>query len=213
MNVCAPEVPPPGVGLKTVIDALVATVRSDEGIVAAMLIAVTDVVASAVPFHWGTDELTKLVPVMVTAVLPLPGATSAGLMLEVVGMGLFPAVTVNVCAPEVPPPGEGLKTVIDALVATVRFPDGIVAAMLIAVTDVVASAVPFHWGTDELTKLVPVMVIAVLPLPATVEVGVRPEVVGTGLLDEDALVTITLISKPSDIVFGLLGSVVGKPAV
>lgn len=96
VNVFAPDVPPAGLGLKTVIETLVARVRSAAGIVATIVVAEIDVVASDVPFHCGTDELTKLVPVRVSVVFPLPAAVVVGLMLVKVGEGLLVVYVITI---------------------------------------------------------------------------------------------------------------------
>jgi hypothetical protein len=78
--------------------------------------------------------------------------------------GLDGAVIVNVRLPEVPPPGEGVNTVTEAV------PDVAISAALmaarscVALTTVVGRAEPFQRAIDE----------AVNPLPVTVKVKPAP---------------------------------------
>lgn len=47
---------------------------------------------------------------------------------------------------------------------------------------VVGKAVPFHWTTEEDAKFVPLTVSVKGPLLASAELGVRPEIVGGGVV-------------------------------
>jgi hypothetical protein len=109
VNVCALEVPPPGVGLKTVTVAVPPTVQSEAGTVACSCVAVWETIARLAPFHMTWEEGTKLVPVTVRVKAGPNAVTLAGESGEVVvGTGLL---TVKLIAAEVPPPGVGVKTV------------------------------------------------------------------------------------------------------
>src|SRR3989442_761367 len=124
VNVCALEVPPPGVGLKTVADAVPAVAMSLAEIAACSCVLLTKVVARSLPFHRTTDEAMKFVPVAVR-VNPAPPATALLGEIELsVGTSLL---IVNVCALEVPPPGVGLKTVTGAVPADAMSPARICA--------------------------------------------------------------------------------------
>ena len=74
----------------------------------------TNVVVRLPPFQRTTDELLKFVPVAVSVNAALPATTLVGEIELSVGAGLL---IVNVEAPEVPPPGVGLKTVTGAVPA------------------------------------------------------------------------------------------------
>src|SRR5437667_9495089 len=63
VNVCALEVPPPGVGLNTVTDAVPAVAMSFAEICARSSVLLTKVVVRLVPFHRTTDAPLKFVPV------------------------------------------------------------------------------------------------------------------------------------------------------
>jgi hypothetical protein len=60
------------------------------------------------PFHWTTDPVTKLVPVMVNLKVDEPAVTLLGERVLNEGAGLL---MVKVSALEAPPPGVGLNTV------------------------------------------------------------------------------------------------------
>lgn len=77
---------------------------SAAGAVAFSSDALTNVVASVVPFHAMTEVATKLVPVTSSAVFPEPTTTLAGLMAVIAGAGLS---TENATGTEIPPPGAG----------------------------------------------------------------------------------------------------------
>jgi hypothetical protein len=153
VNVCAPDTPPPGVGVKTVTDAVPALAMSLAEIVAASCVLLTQVVVRSAPFHRTTDPLMKFVPVAVS-VNPAPPATALlGDSALSVGARLL---IVNVWALEVPPPGAGLNTVTDAVPAEAMSAAVICAVSCVLLPNVVARALPFHCTIDELMKFVPV---------------------------------------------------------
>lgn len=76
--------------------------------------AETNVVVRFDPFHRTMDWELKLVPLTVNVKALPPAVAEVGLIDVVVGAGLL---IVRVWPPEVPPPGEGLNTVIDAVPA------------------------------------------------------------------------------------------------
>ena len=67
-------------------------------------------VVRAAPLTVITELVMKLLPIAVRVVGPLPAIAADGEMLLREGTGLL---TVSLRAGEVPPPGVGLKTVID----------------------------------------------------------------------------------------------------
>jgi hypothetical protein len=106
VKLIAEVVPPPGVGVKTVIAAVPEVAMSAAVIAAVNEVALTNVVTRALPFTCITELLTKFVPVNVI-VKPLPPALIvAGEIAVSVGTG-FAAVIVNVNefenVPEGPP--------------------------------------------------------------------------------------------------------------
>src|SRR5436190_190144 len=178
VNVCAFDVPPPGVGFTTLTDAVPAVAMRAPGTVAVSCVAETNAVVSAVPFQ-RTDELaTKLLPFTVIMNCAAPARHELGLIEVVAGTGLL---IVNACEFEVPPPGAGFTTVTDAVPAFATRAAVTVAVSCVAETNVVVKAVPFQ-RTDELaTKLVPFTVIVNCEDPARHEFGLIELVVGTGL--------------------------------
>ena len=179
VNGCAVDVPPPGPGVTTVMDAAPAVVRSLAGMTAVSCVALTKLVVNAAPLKSATDELTKLVPVSVMVVFGAPTVAEVGLMPVSVGIGLL---TVKVCAVDVPPPGLGVTTVMDAVPAVVRSLAGMTAVSCVALTKLVVNAAPLKSATDVLTKLIPVSVMVVFGAPTVAEVGLMPVSVGIGLL-------------------------------
>ena len=70
--------PPTGVGLNTVIDAVLAALMSEAVIVAVNCVAETKLVVRLLPFHFTTDPDTKPVPWTVSVKPGPPGAATAG---------------------------------------------------------------------------------------------------------------------------------------
>jgi hypothetical protein len=120
------EVPPPGVGLKTVIFAVLGVAISVAVIVAANWVAETKVVVRFEPFHLTLEVGTNPFPLTVRVKLPPPAVTETGLMFPMDGNGL---ATVKVWGFDVPPPGVGLFTVTLAVT-----PDAMSVAVMMAVT-------------------------------------------------------------------------------
>jgi hypothetical protein len=114
VNVLAAEVPPPGVGLNTVTEAVPAVVMSAAVIWACSCVLLTNVVVRSLPFQRTTEVTAKFVPVAVSVKAAPPATALVGEIELRVGTGLV-AVMVNVFAAEVPPPGVGLNTVTEAL--------------------------------------------------------------------------------------------------
>jgi len=105
------DVPPPGAGLNTVTKAVPGELMSTEEIVATNSVGLTNVVERVRPFHLTSDVCTKLVPLTVNANVGLP--TTSIFLLRLVKFGIgFGGKTVNISGLEVPPPGDGEKTVI-----------------------------------------------------------------------------------------------------
>ena len=92
------------------------------------------------------------------------------------------ALIVNVCALDVPPPGLGFTTVIDAVPAVATRDAGTVAVSCVEETKLVARGAPFQFTVEVETNLVPFTVKVNCALPAVVEVGQIEVMVGTGLL-------------------------------
>jgi len=181
LNVCAFEVPPPGVGLKTVTAAVPTDAMSPAAIVAVSCKAETKVVGRSLPFQRTREVGTNPMPFTVSVKPVLPAVAEAGLSPVVVGAGLSAGLIVNVRVFDVPPPGVPLKTVTAAVPAPVMSLGTIVAVSCEADTKVVGRAAPFQRTTDVATKPEPVTVSVKPAPPAVAEGGLSPVVVGAGL--------------------------------
>ena len=73
------EVPPPGVGLETVTEAVLSEARSEPGTSATNSSELTNVVLSGARFQFTTEVETKFVPFTVSVIPGEPGATAAGI--------------------------------------------------------------------------------------------------------------------------------------
>src|SRR6266545_2534255 len=107
VRVRALVVPPPGLGVTTVMLKLVAVVvRSAAWKAAVSWVGPTKIVGRETPLTWTTDPFTKLLPLAVSVKAGPHAANVLGEMDESVGAGLL---TLSVAAGVVPPPG--VKTV------------------------------------------------------------------------------------------------------
>ena len=126
VNVTDDEVPPPGAGVKTVMDSVAPAATSDAGIAAVSCVLLTKVVVRFEPLTCTTEPLMNLLPFTVSVNPALPAVALLGEMLARDGAGL---TTASVTADEVPPPGAALLTVME------RFPvDAISLAEIEAVS-------------------------------------------------------------------------------
>jgi hypothetical protein len=89
VNVCPFDVPPPGLGFTTVIDAVPAVATSEAGTAAVSRVDETNVVVRAEPFHFTVAPETKLLPFTVKVKPALPAVTHVGLIEVVAGTGLL----------------------------------------------------------------------------------------------------------------------------
>ena len=101
VKVCPDEVPPPGAGLVAVTCKLPPRALSAAGTVAVNCVALTNVVASALPLKLTAAPETKFAPVTVKIEMAAPELACAGDKDVIVGMGLF-TVTVVVAVTAVP---------------------------------------------------------------------------------------------------------------
>src|SRR6266404_29508 len=178
-NVCAAEVPPPGVGVNTVTCGVPAVAMSAAVMAAVSWVALTKVVVRVLPFQRTVEPLRKLAPFTVRVNASPPANALPGDRLLRVGAGLL---TEKVCAAEVPPPGAGVTTVTEAVPVAARSAAGIAAVSCVALTKVVVRAAPFHWTVAPFTKPLPVSV-SVKPAPPTMALdGDSVVSAGAGLL-------------------------------
>jgi hypothetical protein len=198
-----PEEPPPGAALTTVMLRLPAETTSLAGIAAVSCVELTNVVVREEPLTSTTDPLTKPEPLTVNVKAPLPAVTLAGDTLVSDGAGLF---TVNIKVGLVPPPGVGVKTVIDNVPAEAMSDAGIVAVSCVLLTKVVVRFAPLTCTTEAETKLLPVTVNVNPGLPAVALAGEILANDGCGLLT-------TSDSVPVDEPSGLTTPMASVPAV
>src|SRR5206468_2779116 len=132
------------------------------------------------------EAATKFVPVTVSVKAGPPAVALLGASVDSVGAG---ALTVNVRATDVPPPGAGVTTVTEAVPGAARSAAEMAAANWVLLTNVVVRAAPFQRTVEAGTK----------PLPVTVNVNAAPptvallgaSVVSTGVGLGFATVTVT----------------------
>ena len=139
VKVCAPDVPPPGPGFTTVIKSAPPTEISAAGTIMVIVVLEINAVVNGTPLKSIVDDALKFVPVTVSVKLLPPAAVEVGLILAVVGTGLL---IVNVCAFEVPPPGAGFTTVMDAVPPVVISDERMVAVSVVLETNVVTRCEP-----------------------------------------------------------------------
>jgi hypothetical protein len=185
----APQVP----GLTTVIEAVPAVAIRDAVTVAVSCVEELNAVVSDVPFHFTVEPETKFVPVTLKVNCAPPAVAQVGLSELMVGTALI----VNVCALDVPPPGLGFTTVMDAVPAVATRDADTVAVSCVEETKLVARAAPFQFTVEVETNLVPFTVKVKSALPAVIQVGLIEVVVGTGLL---MVITSVAVPVPPELV-------------
>ena len=116
-------------------------VTSLAGTVAVSCVELLNVVASAVPFHRTEEDEVKSVPVAIRGKAVWPTTAEVGESDVSTGVGL---PTVKVTAVEIPPPGEGLTTVIGIVPFVVTSLVLIAAVNWVLVTNEVLLLDPFH---------------------------------------------------------------------
>jgi hypothetical protein len=146
--------------------------------VAVNWVAETNTVVRAVPLNLTTELDVKLLPLAVRVKLAPPAATEVGLMLVSTGAGGL--VMVSVCPEEVPPPGAGVKTVIEGVPAAATSAAVMVAVNCVALTNTVARALPLICTTEFGAKALPLAVSVKLAPPAVAVVGLMLVSTGAG---------------------------------
>lgn len=150
--------------------------------VAVSWVALTNVVARALPFHCTIELPTKLLPFTVSVNAPEPALTEVGDNEVIAGTGLFVAVTLKFIEFDAPPPGLGLLTKTAGVLAVATSPARIVAVNCVELTNEVALFAPPKLTSAPLTKPVPFTVKVNPPEPATTPVGDNEVRAGTGFV-------------------------------
>lgn len=140
VNVWEFDVPPPGVGLKTVIRCAPVDAKSLAGIAAVSSVELLKVVVRSEPSNRTTELETKFVPLTVRVNAPSPTNLLVGEMLVVVGTGLF---TLSVPLPLLDP----LVSVPDPVTVKVVVPAGV--EPVVVTVSVVLEPPPTEAGENE----------------------------------------------------------------
>ena len=144
VKVEAAEVPPPGAGLVTVTSTLPADETSVAGIAAESLVALTNVVACALPLKFTTDFATKFVPFTVN-VNAAPPAACVVPRVVIVGGGVEEEFTVKICGgADGPVVGAGFVTVTLGVPAAAMSDASIEAVTLELLTNAVVLFAPWN---------------------------------------------------------------------
>src|ERR1035441_8059598 len=181
------DISPPG--LDTLTLALPAAATRFAGTAAVTCAVLTNVVASADPFHSTVDAGAKYAPLTVSVKAGAPAVTDAGLTPTTTGVD---GITVNVIGPVASP--LGLVTVIGTAPAFTSRLAGTVALTCAASANVVSTAVPLQRTTQLAEKVLPVMTIATATPPAAAEAGASERMAGRG--GSMARVTLLLSAPP-----------------
>jgi hypothetical protein len=140
-------------------------------------VLLTKVVVRSAPFQRTFAVETKDAPFTVSVKPALPASALEGEIVLIVGEGLL---IVNVCAPDVPPPGVGLKTVTFTVPPVATSLAGIAAVNCVLLTKVVVRSAPFQ-RTFELEMNEEPFTVSVNPgSPALALVGEMEVKTGTG---------------------------------
>jgi hypothetical protein len=174
-SVVAVELPPPGAGLTTVTDRLLAVAWSTTVNWKRSDVALTKVVVRAVPPTCTTESDKKLVPDTVIFEAADPTEKLAGAICVIDGSGLLTtklAVEVPLVAP--------LTTVTASVAPVVSCSVGTTAVTCVLLTNVVASDTPPTWIIVEPVNPLPLTVSVVVVLPVITEDGETELTVNAG---------------------------------
>ena len=171
--------PPPGAGVTTVIATEPAVAMSPAVMLARSSVPLTNVVERMPPSQRTTDDGTKPLPFTMSVNAGPPATAVLGLRVPTTGTG-FGAMTANVSAVEVPPPGAGVTTLTVRAPGVAMSPAVMVVSSCVALTNVVGRLEPFHCTTDELTNRLPVTVSVNDGPPARALLGDSSAATGAG---------------------------------
>lgn len=189
MNETISEVPPPGGGLDIVTCAMPLELIFEAGILARTCVELTKVVATSVPFQRMFAPLTNCEPLTLRVNEAEPASALEGESDVAIGIGLF---TANGSLFDVPPPGDGLITVMLSVPTEVTFDAKTDAVNCAPLIKVVASLVAFQTTVEPFTKLFPVTVKANAGTSASLLDGDNEATTGTGL----SMTKLSLLESP-----------------
>src|SRR5579859_4392463 len=196
------DVPPPGPGVKAVIESMAGTDRSLPKIVTFKWLLSTNTVGRLEPLICTVVPWMKLVPVTVTWICLLAAPwlnTHTGLMLVSDGTAWLPGcATVNDTAFDRPPPGPPVNTLTEEAPGWLTSDCGMVACRCPLLTKVVARLAPFQRTTETLPPIKPAPYTStVSPLPpASWPCGVMWSIDGTGFCPTSFTVKVTPLDRP-----------------
>ena len=167
---------PPGPGLLTVIWPRPKVCTSVAVSATCSDVALTNVVGRVCPFHNTVEFASNPVPATVTTA-GAPCGTLAGINPAIAGVGL---ITVKPEGAELPPPGAGFTTVIDVAAPAASAAAGTVTCNTVALTNLVANAVPLNEAVEVAMNPLPLSVTTCVGAPATTLVGDTPDTAGVG---------------------------------
>jgi len=177
VKVRAPDVPPPGNGVNTVIWVVPAVVMSPAEMAARNSVLLTNVVVRSEPFQRTTDGAAKLAPLTVSVNPAPPAVALLGESETAVGAG---GLIVNVRALDVSPIGKKSNTVTCADPVRATSLAGMAARNSVPLTNVVVRFESFQRTTEEATKFVPLTVSVNAAPPAVALLGESAPSTGTG---------------------------------
>ena len=175
VNVCGEDaVMPFPVTAPTVAEPTVAS--SEDATVAVSWVEETSVVGSDAPFHVTVSSLVRFTPVTVIVKPALPARILLGLIDCSVGRTVIVNVRLDVAG------AVALVTATVAVPAVAISVDGTCAVTVVAETNVVVSADPFHVTTESAAKFDPVTVRVNAGPVAIAVLGDRLPIAGAGLI-------------------------------
>lgn len=142
------DAPPPGGGFSTPTCAKPAEAISVESIEACKVVLLRNDVARLFLFHVTMDCGTKLLPVTWIVNEISPANAPEGESMVTWGIWLVEGLIVKFIAFEVPPPGDGVKTVTTTVSGVVRSFGMMVAVRRLLLSKSVSRGLPFHRTVD-----------------------------------------------------------------
>lgn len=141
---------------------------------------------------------TKFVPVIVNVNAADPAVALVGERIVTVGTGLL---IVSVTAADVPPPGAGFVTVIEAVPAVATSAAEIMAVTWVALLNVLVLDDPLKFTVEVEIKFVPFTINENAGPPAVALFGTNEVIAGTGLFAAEILKLMELDVPPPGVGF------------
>ena len=174
------EVPPPGTGFDTAIEAVPASRVSAAAMEPRSCVALTKVVGRSKPFQSTLEPDMNPVPLIVRVRAPPATVAEAGVMLEIVGTGLSAWRIENGAEFETPPSASGFATATVAEPATAISLARMEAVSRALLANAVVRSEPFQRTLEKGTNPLPLIANTKAPPPAVADGGLRPRILGEG---------------------------------